>query len=54
MFPAIVKAVNFSMFIADSDLNHKVLFSEMLAAKNIGDKVNYITLKIKNYSDSFF
>ena len=32
------------MFIADSDLNHKVLFSEMLAAKNIGDKVNILEM----------
>ena len=38
------------MFIADSDLNHKVLFSEMLAAKNIGDKVNILEI-LRNMID---
>ena len=38
--PAIVKAVKFSMKIADDALTNHVLYSDYLAAKNIGDKVS--------------
>ena len=37
--PAIVKAVKFSMKLADDALTNHVLYSDYLAAKNIGDKV---------------
>ena len=39
--PAIVKAVKFSMKIADDALTNHVLYSDYLAAKNIGYKVDY-------------
>ena len=37
--PAIVKAVKFSMKIADDALTNNVLYKDYLASKNIGDKV---------------
>ena len=36
---AIVRAVKFSMKIADDTLTNNVLYADYLAAKNIGDKV---------------
>ena len=39
LHPAIVKAVKFSMEIADDALTNHVLYSDYLASKNIGDKV---------------
>lgn len=43
--PAIVKAVKFSMKIADDALTNHVLYSDYLAAKNIGDKVGRCDFK---------
>ena len=43
---AIVRAVKFSMKIADDTLTNNVLYADYLAAKNIGDKVGQITSKI--------
>ena len=39
LHPAIVKAVKFSMKIADDTLTNNVLYKDYLASKNIGDKV---------------
>ena len=44
--PAIVKAVKFSMKLADDALTNHVLYSDYLAAKNIGDKNLWATITI--------
>ena len=45
--PAIVKAVKFSMKIADDALTNNVLYKDYLASKNIGDKVGVGSCKVR-------
>ena len=43
---AIVRAVKFSMKIADDTLTNNILYADYLAAKNIGDKNLWVSVTI--------